>query len=268
MNTAIIDIERTALEALHKNIPEGVCLSLGISGKNIGAGFASIVSALPSSAIVLNRMIGVGHGKPESKKTIAELVEAYREAGVERYFIHIHPDAEPREIGEWLIEKGLEKTRSWQKFCRGEEAVAPISTDLSIRKINANAGNDLASILCDAFDLGDEARPWIALLPNFPGWHVFMAYDGDTAAGTGAVFIDGETAWMDFGATSPQFRRRGSQSSLLRHRVQFALERGCTRMFTCTGEAVPGDPQHSYSNIQKAGFVEDYVRANYAPPKK
>ena len=95
-----------------------------------------------------------------------------------------------------------------------------------------------------------------------------MAYDGDTAAGTGAVFIDGETAWMDFGATSPQFRRRGSQSSLLCHRVQFALERGCTRMFTCTGEAVPGDPQHSYSNIQKAGFVEDYVRANYAPPKK
>ena len=95
-----------------------------------------------------------------------------------------------------------------------------------------------------------------------------MSYDGDAAAGTGAVFIDGETAWMDFGATSPQFRCRGSQSSLLRHRVQFALEQGCTRMFTCTGEAVPGDPQHSYSNIQKAGFVEDYVRANYAPPKK
>ena len=141
MNTAIIDIERTALEALHKNIPEGICLSLGISGKNIGAGFASIVSALPSSAIVLNRTIGVGHGTPESKETIAELVEAYQEAGVERYFIHIHPDAEPREIGEWLIEKGLEKKpavgKSFAVVKRRLPRSAPISQSVKLTLMQA-----------------------------------------------------------------------------------------------------------------------------------
>ena len=94
-----------------------------------------------------------------------------------------------------------------------------------------------------------------------------MTFDGEVPAGTGALFIDGKLAWTDFGATAPGFRQRGSQSALLRHRVQFALDRGCRQVFTCTGESVPGDPQHSYSNILKAGFKEDYVRPNYAPPK-
>lgn len=268
MNTIIKDIERTALEELHEGIPAKVRANLGISGQIIGSAFVSIASALPSSAIVLNRAIGVGLEQPESKETIAEIVAAYKVAGVERYFVQVNPDAEPATIGEWLEGQGLEKVRSWQKFGRGREAVAPAKTDLTLRQIGVDDGSDLAGIVCDAFDLGNETRPWIALLPNCPRWHVFMTYDGDVPAGAGAVFINGDSAWMDFGATAPQYRRRGSQSSLLRHRVQFALDQGCLQMFTCTGEAVPGDPQHSYSNIKKAGFLEDYVRLNYAPSKK
>ena len=30
-----------------------------------------------------------------------------------------------------------------------------------------------------------------------------------------------------------------------------------------TGEAVPGDAQHSYSNILRAGFAESYLRENW-----
>ena len=92
-----------------------------------------------------------------------------------------------------------------------------------------------------------------------------MTFARERPAGCGALFIDGEAAWTDFGATAPEFRRRGSQSALLRHRVLFALDHGCRRIFTCTGEAVPGDQQHSYANILRAGFREDYLRLNFAP---
>ncbi len=93
-----------------------------------------------------------------------------------------------------------------------------------------------------------------------------MSFDGDIPAGTGALFIDGDVGWTDYAATAPAFRRRGSQSALLLHRVQFALDHGCNQVFTCTGEEVPGDPQHSYSNILKSGFKEEYVRRNHVPP--
>jgi hypothetical protein len=30
---------------------------------------------------------------------------------------------------------------------------------------------------------------------------------------------------------------------------------------------VPGDPQHSYANILRAGFAETTLRPNWAPPR-
>jgi len=267
MQYAAEEIERASLEEFHSVAPTAVRQSIGLSGQTIGSAFVSVASALPASAIVLNRTIGVGLRKPETEETINAIVDAYQSTEVERYFIQLHPDAGPSAIKTWLFERGVEKARGWQKFSRGREDVPAPATDLTIKEIGAESGAEFAVILSDAFDLGDAARPWISLLPTCNRWHVFMTYDGDVPAGTGSIFIDGEYALMDFGATAPQFRQRGSQSSLLRHRVQFALDHGCRRMFTCTGEAVPGDPQHSYTNIMKAGFKEDYVRANYSPPR-
>ncbi|MHA1152649.1 MAG: GNAT family N-acetyltransferase [Alphaproteobacteria bacterium] len=261
------EIERAALEDLHEAAAPEMRASLGIESRTIGSAFVSIARGLPASAITINRVIGLGFSAPASEDTVREIVEMYQSAGVARYFVQLHPDARPDQIGHWLLGRGLERTRGWQKFCRGRDAVPEPRTDLIIRKIDVSHGADSAAILSDAFDLGDDARPWLARLPTRDRWHIFMTFDGDLPAGTGALFIDGDVAWTDFGATAPGFRQRGSQSALLRHRVQFALDRGCRQVFTCTGEAVPGDPQNSYSNILKAGFKEEYVRLNYAPPK-
>jgi len=51
---------------------------------------------------------------------------------------------------------------------------------------------------------------------------------------------------------------------LLACRIEFAMDSGCRCVFTGTGEAVSGDPQHSCLNIEKMSFRRDYVRENYA----
>jgi len=56
-----------------------------------------------------------------------------------------------------------------------------------------------------------------------------------------------------------------SQTAILNVRIQAALDTACTNIVTMTGEAVPGDPQHSYSNILKRGFEEAYLRENWIP---
>ena len=262
------ELERAALEDLHAAAPPELCRSLGIGGRNIGSAFVSIAAALPASAIVINRAIGVGLRARESEATIGEMVHAYERAGVARYFVQVHPEARPPQIADWLLAQGLEKARGWQKFVRGRETVSEARTSLAIREIGAADAAASAAILCDAFDLGDQARPWFRLLAERERWHVFMSFDGAEPAGTGALFIDGDAGWLDFGATAPRFRRRGSQSALLGHRVRYALEHGCRQLYTCTGEDVPGDPQHSYSNILRVGFREDELRHNYAPPRQ
>ena len=105
-------------------------------------------------------------------------------------------------------------------------------------------------------------------LANDDRWYLFVSYEGDTPAGAGSLFIDGNVGWLEWGATDPNFRRRGSQAAIMAARLSLAAEQGCDYVFTETGEAVEGDPQHSYKNILKAGFEESVLRLNYAPGEK
>lgn len=268
MSHAAEDIERLALEEMHQLASSELKAQIGIEGHVIGSAFVSRAKALPASAIVINRAIGVGLGQPENEESLSAMVDAYAKAGIERYFLQVHPDAQPASIAGILAARGLQKARGWQKFSRGRDSIKKQTTDLTVREVGSEHASASAGIVCDAFDIGDEGRPWLELLPGSGRWHVFMTFDGDEPAGSGALFIDGDTAWTDFGATAPSFRKRGSQLALLQHRITFAMDHGCKQIFTCTGEDIPGDPQHSYTNILRCGFREDYVRLNFAPPKK
>lgn len=258
-------IERAALVDIHAAATPEIAAALQLQLLRPAGALASIAGALPSSAIVINRVLGLGLDASATEAAVQEIVAAYRTSGVERYFVQIHPEAGPPEVCDWLYESGLEKVRGWQKFGRGPEAAPIVGTDLRIEQIGAEQGAAFARIVCDAFDFGEAARPWLARLPGRPGWHVFMSFAGDTPAGTGALFVKDGIAWSDFGATTPEFRRRGSQGAVLARRIEHALSLGCRRVFTCTGEDVAGDPQHSYRNILKMGFEREYVRENYAP---
>jgi hypothetical protein len=121
-------------------------------------------------------------------------------------------------------------------------------------------------IVADAFDHGEAAAPRLARLSHAPGWRAFPAHADGEPAGAGALFVRDRAGWTDFGATAPTFRCRGVQRTLLAHRGRAAFAAGRTRLHTCTGEAVPDDPQHSHADIRRCGFAETYVRANRAPP--
>ena len=260
-------IERAALEALHAVATPAIRSGLGLESRAIGAAFVSVAAQLPPSAIVINRAIGLGLGQAATEPEVAEIVATYRNANVGRYFCQVHPQSKPTSIAAWCKAQGLERARGWQKFVRGRDRLGHSSSSLLVRQVGHDHAAAFSVIACDAFDLGDACRPWIERFANSDRWHLFMSFDGDEPAGTGAVFIDGDAAWTDFGATAPAFRKRGSQLALLQKRIEFALDNGCREISTCTGEDVPGDPQHSYTNILRCGFRETYVRENYAPPR-
>ncbi len=180
-------VERAALEDLHAAAPADVRTALGVDGAVVGPAFVSLAAGFPPSAVVVNRAIGLGSAGDVDRDTVAEIIGRYQAAEIARYFVHLNPDASPPQIGDWLVDQGLEKARGWAKFERGREAAPSPRTDLDVR-------------------------------PATPD-------DAD------------------------------------------ALDLGCAALGTETGEEVPGDPQHSYNNIRRAGFVETHVRANYAPPK-
>ena len=263
----IAAIELAALEDLQAAATEALRARLKISADHDAGRLISMAAALPPTAIVVNRTIGLGMTTPATRPSVEAVVESYRNAGVARYFVHVHPKAQPDSLEQWLGELGLEQTRGWVKFERGREAPPPSETELQIRRVSDTDREAFGRMLADAFDLGQIAAPWIGQLINRPGWYNYMSFDGDIAAGTGSMFVKDGAAWMDWAATDPRFRRRGSQSAILAQRISDALDLGCHLLVTATGEEVPGDPQHSYHNILRKGFEPAYVVKNYAPPK-
>jgi GNAT superfamily N-acetyltransferase len=259
--------ERAALQDVQAAAPDELRGPLGIACHDIGTAYVSMAAKLPASAIVLNRTIGLGYGAPATREEVEAIVRAYAEAGVARYFVHLHPEAGPPELEGWLAAAGLEKARGWARFRRGREAPPQVETALDIRPAIPADAPAVGRIVADGFDLGAAAAPWIGALIGRPNWHVFVSTEGDRVAGCGSLFVHEGVGWLDWGATDPAYRRRGSQSALLARRIAHALDLGCQAIATETGEAVPGDPQHSYNNIVKMGLDVTYVRGNYAPPR-
>ena len=257
--------ERAALADLHRAIPESVASELGVRGLTIGSALVSIAAALPPGAIVINRTLGLGLAEPATREAVSAIASAYRESEVKRYFVQINSRARPSAIRGWLTQQGLEEARGWQKFSRGIEPVTTRATSLDVREAGPADGEEFGRIVCSAFDIGAAAEPWLARLPGRDRWHIFMSFEGGKAAGTGAMFIQNGLAWLDYAATSPEFRRRGSQGAVLAARIQRARELGCRKIYTCTGVAAPGDAQHSYHNILKSGFQTEDIRSNFAP---
>ena len=258
-------IERCALEDLHAAADEIDKASAGLESMVLDSSFVSIASNLPASAIVINRTLGLGLGLETSEEEVEAIVSAYNAQNIERYFVQVSPHHQPETTENWLAAHGLSQGRGWQKFSRNRSVVEPRQSKLSVKEIHSDPDLAFGRIVCNAFDIGDEGVSWLSKLPARPDWHIFMSFHGDTPAGVGALYVKDGLGWTDFGATAPEFRRMGSQSALMSARLECALDLGCQQIFTCTGVSVPGDPQHSYSNILKAGFKESYVRENYVP---
>ena len=259
-----------ALElACHQDLfdatPPDIRATLGWRCEDVGGALVSLAANAPS--ILFNRTIGLGRQEPASAEAVDEIQEKYAKAGVERYFVHIDPQAEPPQLRDWLTKAGLEPQRRWVKFERDARPVAEVRTALHIARIEARHSTAFGRIVADGFDLGASASELFPPVVERPGWHLLGAFDADEPVAAGVLFVRDGIGYLNFAATAPSHRRKGAQRALLAARIDAARELGCTQLFTETGEAVPGDPQHSYHNIERAGFAPAYRIDNYAPKR-
>jgi GNAT superfamily N-acetyltransferase len=256
-------IERAALVAWHRAASNLDLAEYDWRLEEVGDALCSVCAT--DSSILINRVLGLGTHATPTREQLDEIKNIYRDAGVSRFFLHVVPQKTGPETEQLLIDSGFQRYRGWMKFVRGTGTVDPVQTELEIRRIGTKEAAEFAAIVAPAFDMSPASQPAIAALANDPDWHLYMSFDGTRPAGTGAIYIKGTFAYTDWAATHPDFRRRGSQTAILNARIRDALAAGCTSIVTMTGEAVPGDPQHSYNNILKRGFAEAYLRENWIP---
>lgn len=90
-----------------------------------------------------------------------------------------------------------------------------------------------------------------------------MAFHGGKPVSTGAVYFNGDTAWISFAATLEEYRGRGAQAALLSARINEARRRGCKWISVETAEDTSEHDAPSYRNMFRYGFRMLYKRPNY-----
>jgi GNAT superfamily N-acetyltransferase len=253
--------ERGELEAF-RDLFEAAPADLGARVEEIGGAVCIGLPEAPRSAL-FNRALGLGLEQPATQEQLEQITSFYGHLEVE-WCVAVAPQAQPRDVSSWLATRGFTPGYAWAKFQRGLEDPSGGGTELRVAEAVAGAeAESFGDVFVRAYGAPELFRDWLAGVPGRPGWRCFVAFDGETPAATGALYVKGGVGWLGVAATLPEHRRRGAQGAILAARIRAAAEEGCEVVVTETGEQVEGRTSSSYRNIERAGFELAYVRANY-----
>lgn len=266
VTTAMLErLERAAVRDLMLAPPAEVRRELGLEASEQGG--ALVLRARGVDSLLFNRVIGWGVQAPVCDDVVRGTLDGYGEAGIERFFVHVHPGSAGTELRRRLEALGLRRyPRSWIKLVRGQAPPRPARCSFEIVPARAEHASAVGRLLADAFDVPPPGRLLYESLVRREGWHVYVALDGETVAAAGTLFVQAELGYLACAATAPSYRGRGAQSALIEHRIAVALEHGCVALVTETGEEVEGERNPSQDNLERAGFRVVASRDNYALP--
>lgn len=261
-------LEMAELEAfrdMYAAVPPDAAGTLGVGTLEIGGALCMAVTALPG-ARTFNRVAGLGMGGDVENSHVDAIVAFYASLRTS-YVVSLSPSARAAGVEQRLRARGYEPDYPWMKFARPVSELPEAKTELRVERVGPDRGADFGRVVAAGFGLPDAVGNWCAALAGRPGWHCFVAYEGDDPAGSGALFVEGTTGWLGMGATMPDHRRKGAQGAILAARIAAAAEAGCDVVSTETGAVEDGRPSNSYRNILRSGFEETYERPNLRNPE-
>jgi GNAT superfamily N-acetyltransferase len=260
--TQIETVERKAWLDMFAAAPPETAAELGLEQRALHGGALLICRRL--DGIQFNRL-SLGTHSPARETALDFAISEFERAGMRNWAIQVPEGSDSLE--EMCARKGLVRhSRTWVRFIRGPEP-ASSTTKLTIGAVGPDMADAFGAVVAQAYGLPPSAAQWLSAIVGRPYWTCFMASDGQTPVATGAVFLDGASAWLGIGATLPSHRGRGAQSGLLAARIEAAVRQGCDTLTTETGVPLANEAGHSYRNIQRAGFRIAHVRYNLCRPQ-
>jgi hypothetical protein len=252
--------EARAMADMYRAIPPAMAASLGARLEQTGPAVAMILASVPY--ILFNRVLGLGVGEPASEAMLDALLAHYHVAGVPPA-VQLSPGAQPAALPAWLEARGLHNDDAWAKLIRGVEPPPALTTDLRVEHIGPAQAQMFAVGFTEMYGAPEAVQPWLAAMVGRPGWHHYLAFDGDLPVATAALFVQDTLGWLGLAATRSSHRRRGAQSALIARRITDAATAGCRWLAVETAPDLPERPNPSTHNLRRAGFEQVYLRPNY-----
>jgi hypothetical protein len=209
----------------------------------------------PYASANLNRIHLCGAEDGMDADGIRRLIGFFAAHGVQRFFVWLSPGPDMDRARGLLSEAGFSRVHrtGYPTLCREWAAPFHVNTDLDIRQVDAD------DIAAHREQLGDTLWPQYATSAGKNGFFHYMAFDGRRPVAIGALCMFEDIGYLMTAATAEGDRRRGAQQALIAKRVAQAEQLGCALLVSETLTML----EHSYRNLQRAGFVEAYDKEVY-----
>lgn len=184
-----------------------------------------------------------------------QLIDVFAQHGVSRFFVWLSPGPDMAAAMRLLEAAGFSRNpwTGYPTLCREGAAPCQVQTTFDIRQIGPDA------IARHRAALGETLWPSFAITAGKADFFHYMAFDGDRPVAIAALCRFEEIGYLMAAATKADDRQRGAQQALIAARVAQAEALGCTLLVSETLHML----EHSYRNLQRAGFVEAYDKLVY-----
>jgi hypothetical protein len=230
-------------------------------------GDAVLIAVNRFDVLALNRLVGLGLRSSPSNGALADAINAIGRTGSPRCFVQIAPTGAAEGLGARLERLGLRHYNNWVRLSRSLDDLPgrPDSSQtlLDVRRIGSAHADVFGDLVAEAFDYPPALAPITSQTIGRPNWHHYLAFEGDTAIASGAMYIAGSAAWFGFAATDAAHRKRGAQHALIARRLADAADAGCKWVSVETAEDTVTRYAPSFRNLRRLGFEVAYARPNY-----
>jgi GNAT superfamily N-acetyltransferase len=209
----------------------------------------------PFASANLNRVYLCGTEAGMEPDGIARLIDLFRSEGVKRFFVWLSPGPDMEVVRRWLEESGLSRIRrtGYPTLCRKAHSPVQFSTNLGIRQVSVQ------EIAAARAQLGETMWPEYAKSAGEDGFFHYMAFDDARPVAIATLCVFEDLGYLMAAATAESHRKRGAQQALIANRIEQAERVGCSLLVSETLYMI----EHSYRNLQRAGFQEVYEKEVY-----
>ena len=260
----VADLERAELRVwrdFYRAAPSPAVVACGLGLQDFGPAAAFRMSKV--DVMIFNRVLGLGLDGPPSPSTIEAIIAGYEQALLPRFYLQLAPLVTLGPTVSAVTDLGFAPGSNWVRLVRDVAAPGPVPTRFRIETVDRAHAPLFAEVVCAGFGMDEALTLPVQAVVGTPGWHCYLAYDGDRPIASATLVADGRVGWMGFATTLPEARGKGAQSSLIARRILDARALGCEILGVETDEQSPAREAPSYRNILRAGFEVGYLRPNY-----